>query len=172
MLLEGVMSGSYTVFSMEWKLGRVWKCPLWKCLDHETVLITSAVVVLIVLEKQEAGEKEETPIDLQSGWPITATWAMLGRPRGSDTYLQGKDRVLGPAFLFTRVCRSAGSSRKLVTRGCRQRGHYLCCFGSFLQKLVKLWKKVFMGHLKSKTAYNCCDYEQIDTTFQKFGVGF
>lgn len=43
---------------MEWKLGKVWKCLLWKCLDHETVLITSAVTVLIVLEKQEAGEKK------------------------------------------------------------------------------------------------------------------
>ncbi len=59
-----------------------------------------------------AGEKEETPIDLQSGWRISATWAELGRPRGSDTYLQGKDRVLGPACLSTRVYRStaAGSS--------------------------------------------------------------
>ncbi len=120
----------------------------------------------------EAGEKEETPIDLQSGWRISATRAELGRPRGSDTYLQGKDRVLGPACLSTRVYRSTSGSRKLVTRGCRQGGHHLCCFGSFLQKLVKLWKK-FSWAFKVK---NCIEllglYEQIETTVQKSGVGF
>ncbi len=40
----------YTKFSFHWKY-----CMSMKCLGHESVLITSAVVVLIVLEK--AGEK-------------------------------------------------------------------------------------------------------------------
>lgn len=74
--LEGVMGASsstaFFFFSlMEWKLGIVWKCPLWKCLHHESVLIASAVIVLIVPEKQEAGEKEEMLTDLHKIWHLS-----------------------------------------------------------------------------------------------------